>query len=107
MEQDEGNANAFKDKIKGVVAIAALGLEANGIPVPNIAEELIGDIANAVVGSGDDLIAQVARSFTGFQVIEEARKARQQERDVHFTFLTQHRGGGATYNVCFDIEERL
>jgi len=67
-----------------------------GVPIPDFAVSLVGDVANALFGSGDNMIAQVARSFTLSEVIAEARKPRHQARDVSFTFLTDHRGGNCT-----------
>jgi hypothetical protein len=107
MEQDEGDPNAFKNKIDAAAKAAAAAAASAGASIPDIAVTLLGDLANALVGSGDDLIAQVSHSFKMSEVLEEARKPRMRDRDVEFTFFTDHRGEGATYKAYFDVEEAI
>ena len=105
-EHDEGDPNAFRDKVDGVVQAGAAALAlVSGVMLPVVAEELIVDAVNALIGSEDDLIAQVSRTFTGRELVLEMQKPPVRERDVAFTFFTDHRGEGATYKVYFDVVE--
>ncbi len=105
MEQDEGDPNAFRDRIDAVVKAGAAASAAEGVPIPEIGQKLLGDVANAVIGSGDDVISQVALTFEPDALIAEARKPRLREQEVEHTFFTFHSGQGATYKAYFDIVE--
>jgi hypothetical protein len=105
MEQDEGDPNAFRSKIDAAVKAAAAGAATQGVPIPEVAQQLATSAINELLGSGDDNLGEVTLSFTGSQVIEESRKVRGQDQNVSFTFLTEHTGQSSTYRAFFDFLE--
>jgi hypothetical protein len=105
MEQDEGNPNAFKGKIDAAVQAAAAGAAMQGLPIPEIAQQLASSAINELLGSGDDNLGEVTLSFTKEAMLEEARKVRGVDQNVSFTFLTEHTGQTSTYRAFFDVVE--
>ncbi len=103
MEHDQGDPNAFQNEVDSIVTAAAVAAAAAGVPVPEIAQQALGKVINFFIDSADDLIDQQFRSFTAAEVATEAGKPQTQERNVSFTFLTDHRGLGATYKLYFDF----
>lgn len=103
MEHDQGDPNAFQSEVDSVVKAAATVAAAAGVPVPEIAQQALGKAINLLIDSSDDLIDQDFRSFTAGEIVAEAGKAQMHERDVSFTFFTDHRGLGATYKAYFDF----
>lgn len=102
MEADQGDPNAFKDKIDAAVKAAAAAAS-QGAKIPEIAQVLAASAINELLGTGDDNIGEVTRTFTAAQVVEESRKPPGQDQNVSFSFLTEHTGQGSTYRAFFDI----
>lgn len=124
LEHDEGDPDEYRDEIDTIVKVAvALAILAGGVNVPTAIaagiQEILGDLVNWLVGSGDDPISTVTvvlpladleahsrhtpvelqgKRITGFPPRIEGFGT-----GLYHHFLTEHRGGGATYVVGYDV----
>lgn len=110
IESDQGNSNAYKDKIKSAINITSTAAEitatAVGTPIsiPPEVKTILGELINALAMSGDDELGTESLSFRGQQIMDYTKKPSLQESCFTYHFSTNlfSRYGGS-WKVYFEV----
>ena len=111
-EHDEGDPNAYKEQIDALLkaAIAIAGSIYNPLWGLALFESSIADGINWLLDTGDDMIE--TQTVVNPRILLDYYAARYtdpyyagtRETGLLFHFTTTHRGDGATYVCCFEVE---
>ena len=113
-EQDDGDPNKYRDKIK--VAVDTIALAAKGYfgwAPPDVVKDFMTNIINDAFGSEDDLIQEQYMTISKQQLItygstpstEYIKSDTHTNTKIPHNFYTTHKGGGATYCPFFEVNE--
>lgn len=105
MEHDHGDPNKYRDVIKAGVGAVAAGVTAwTGVVVPEEVQGLVTSGVNAVVDSGDDVIATAATEFSAASFAGMAGLPLTHfKQQLHYHFFIECAGGDAHYFVFFRV----
>ena len=110
MEHDQGDPNAYRDRIDQFVRKAITAGEATAaafgtpISIPPEAGDLLTEIINALAMTGDDLIAEGHKSFNGQQISQMIADPPQEEKGIPHHFSVYLTDGDASYKAYFLLE---
>jgi hypothetical protein len=105
MEHDEGDPDYYRAEIKTVVEAARVVASILGLPIPEMVRDVVVDVVNAIVGSGDDEIDTETASLGPRSMEQFGAADPTAAHGLSYHFKTDHRGDGARYEVMFRVRE--
>jgi hypothetical protein len=104
MEHDFGDPNKYRDEIHAIATAAQAYAAANGIPIPDVAVNIVADIINGLLDTGDDHLGTNTVVVDPLRIVwysQQALKHYKIQLDYHFECICE--GGGAKYQVFYRV----
>ena len=69
MEHDEGDPDKYRDKIHALATAAQAFALSKGIPIPDVAVDIVTDLVNGLLDTGDDNLGTTAVVIDPVQMV--------------------------------------
>jgi hypothetical protein len=104
MEHDYGDPDKFRDEIHAIATAAQAYAASQGIPIPDVAVEIVTDFINNLLGTDDDHLGTQTIVIDPVQMIWLAQQPLKHFKiQLNFHLVSTHSGDGAKYQVFYRV----
>jgi hypothetical protein len=104
MEHDFGDPDKYRDYIHAIATAAQAYAASQGIPIPDVAVDIVTDIVNGLLGTGDDHLGTATVVIDPVQMIWLAQQPLKHYKiQLNYHLVSTHTGDGAKYQVFYRI----
>jgi hypothetical protein len=104
MENDDGDPDKHKNKVRAIVEGARAVAAAAGLPLPSWVGTVATEVVNFLLASGDDEVQTVNRVIEADD-LETLSRAQRTVKNIKFNTSTLHSGGGGRYRVMLKVSK--